>query len=324
MSKSVITIISAVFVILGSVIAYNFLIKGQEDTNLDLRKAQINNTASFLWVDKKQDERTFTFSGIEMQRIPSDSNPYFEMIFKIKDVETNNDITNGFKFSPNVGPDVSKSPYKLKFSYEDFPNQFAEIEVKLTVNTDIVDEGNYFLDVELNNGTFNSVTLNNGVDVQVDLEVNEKPPPLKIWINILIVILLMSLAVWFLLLKKVYYPTFSKKGQLNISEPEASTIFIKKNARKLIIGNKIQEKENFFTKLFCGKIQYELVSSNHSILITPYRDWKTKKIRYRLICKDESRLSTVSAESHMQHLDEYTIKTNDESLLFQYFNIKHF
>ena len=323
MSKSVITIISAVFVILGSVIAYNFLIKGQEDTNLDLRKAQINNTASFLWVDKKQDERTFTFSGIEMKKIPSDSNPYFEMIFKIKDVETNNYITKGFKFSPNVGPDVSKSPYKLKFSYKDLPNQFAEIEVKLTVNTDIVDEGNYFLDVELNNGTFNSVTLNNGVDVQVDLEVNEKPPPLKIWINILIVILLMSLAVWFLLLKKVYYPTFSKKGQLNISEPDASTIFIKKNARKLIIGNKLKEKENFFTRLFLGEIQHEFQSSNHSVSIVPYKHWKTKKILYRLSCKGDTISEIINSESYLKHLDKYKLRINDETISFEYFNIKH-
>jgi len=320
MSKSIITIVSVVAVVLGSVFAYSFLNKGQKDTQLNLISLNpIDNTASFLWVDNKQDETTFYISGIEMESISSNANPYFEVIFIIKDVENNSYNSNGFSFFSNIG---SFSENTLRVSYNDLGNN-DELEVKVKVNTNIVDEGNYFLDIQLNEGSFDLAEINNGVAIRLELPVNEKPALLKIWLNIFIVILLLSSVVWFLLLKKIYYPTFSKKGRLNISEPEASTIFIKKNARKLIIGNKIQEKENFFTKLFCGKIQYELVPSNHSILITPYRDWKTKKIRYRLICRGESRLSITSAESHMQHLDKYTIKTNDESLLFQYFNIKH-
>ena len=320
MSKSIITIVSVVAVVLGSVFAYSFLNKGQKDTKLNLISLNpIDNTASFLWVDNKQDETTFYISGIEMESISSNSNPYFEVIFIIKDVENNSYNSNGFSFFSNIG---SFSENTLRVSYNDLGNN-DELEVKVKVNTNIVDEGNYFLDIQLNEGSFDLAEINNGVAIRLELPVNEKPALLKIWLNIFIVILLLSSVVWFLLLKKMYYPAFSKKGRLNISEPEASTIFIKKNARKLIIGNKIQEKENFFTKLFCGKIQYELAASNHSIMITPYRDWKTKKIRYRLICKDESRLSTVSAESHMQHLDKYRIKTNEESLLFQYFNIKH-
>ena len=320
MSKSIITIVSVVAVVLGSVFAYSFLNKGQKDTKLNLISLNpIDNTASFLRVDNKQDETTFYISGIEMEPTSSNPNPYFEIIFIIKDAENNICNSSGFSFSPNA----LFSENTLRASYNDLVNN-DELEIKLKVNTNVVDEGNYFLDVQLNEGAFDLAEINNGEEIRLELSVNEKPALLKIWLNIFIVILLLSSVVWFLLLKKMYYPAFSKKGRLNISEPEASTIFIKKNARKLIIGNKIQEKENFFTKLFCGKIQYELAASNHSIMITPYRDWKTKKIRYRLICKDESRLSTVSAESHMQHLDKYTIKTNDESLLFQYFNIKHF
>jgi len=323
MSKSIITIVSVVAVVLGSVFAYSFLNKGQEDTKLDLISLnEIDNTASFLWLDKKQGETTFYVSGIEMERSSSNDNPYFEIIFIIKDIENNSYNSSGFSFSSNIGS-FSVNTNTLRVFHNDLGNN-DELEVKLKVNTDVVDEGNYFLDVQLNEGAFDLAEINNDVSLRLELPVNEKSPALKIWLIVLIIALLLSSVVWFLLLKKIYYPAFSKKGRLNISEPEDSTIFIKRNARKLIIGNKIQEKENFFTKLFCGKIQYELVSSNHSILITPYRDWKTKKIRYRLICKDESRLSTVSAESHMQHLDKYTIKTNNESLLFQYFNIKHF
>ena len=234
MSKSIITIVSVVAVVLGSVFAYNFLNKGQEDTKLNLVSLNpIDNTASFLWVDNKQDETTFYISGIEMEPTSSNPNPYFEIIFIIKDAENNICNSSGFSFSPNA----LFSENTLRASYNDLVNN-DELEIKLKVNTNVVDEGNYFLDVELNEGTFDLSEINNGEEIRLELSVNEKPALLKIWLNIFIVIILLSSVVWFLLLKKMYYPAFSKKGQLNISEPEASTIFLKKNARKLIIGNK--------------------------------------------------------------------------------------
>lgn len=321
MSKSVATIMSIVLVVLGSVIAFNFLNKAQDDTNLNLISLNnINNTASYLWVDKKQDETTFYLSGIEMETIPSNSNPYFEIAFNIKDIENTTYSTNGFNFSTNIG---SFSQNKLKVSYNDLSGN-DEIEVKLKVNTDIVDEGNYFLDVNLRNGSFNLSEINNGVALRLVLEVNEKPALLKVWINIFLVILVLFLGMWFLLLKKVYYPTFSKKGQLNISEPEASTIFLNKNARKLIIGNKLKEKNNFFTKLFFGEIQYEFQSSNNSVIITPYKDWKTKKVLYKVSCKGDTISEIINAESYMKHLDKYKLRTNEEIISFEYFNIKHY
>ena len=322
MSKSILTIVSLVVVVLGTVFAYSLLNKGQEDTKLDLVSLNpIDNTASFLWIDTKQDETTFYISGIEMEPIPSNSNPYFEVVFIIKDVENKSYSTNGFSFS---APILNKRfDDTLRVSYNALGSN-DELEVKLTVNTDVVDEGNYFLDVKLNNGTFNLADFNNGVALRLELEVNEKPPPLKIWINILMVILLMSLGVWFLLLKKVYYPTFSKKGQLNISEPEVSTIFLNKNARKLIIGNKLKEKDNFLTKLFIGEIQHEFQGSNHRAVITPYEDWKTKKVLYRLSCKGETISEIVNAESYLKHLDKYKLRTNQDVISFEYFNVKHY
>ena len=321
MSKNIITIVSVILVIVGSVFAYSYLNKGQENTQLDiLSLPKVNNTASFLWIDEQQDETVFYMSGIKMDRTLSDPNPYFVMLFNIKDVNNNTYNSDGFSFSTEIG---SFSDNTLRVYYNDLIVG-TEIKVKVKVNTNIVDEGNYFLDLQLNQGSFDLAEINNGVDLRLELEVNEKPHPFQVWLSTLLVILILAICAWFLFLKKAYFPTFSKKGQLNISAPEASTIFLKKNARKLIFGNKLKEKENFFTKLFYGEIQYVLAASSHSAVITPYKDWKTKKVLYRLICKDESRVSTVSAESHMQHLDKYTIRTNDESLLFQYFNIKHF
>lgn len=320
MSKNIITIVSVILVIVGSVFAYSYLNKGQENTQLDiLSLPKVNNTASFLWIDEQQDETVFYMSGIEMDRTLSDPNPYFDMLFNIKDVNNNNYNSDGFSFSTEIG---SFSDNNLRVYYDDLIGK-TDIKVKVKVNTNIVDEGNYFLDLQLNQGSFDLAEINNGVDLRLELEVNEKPHPLQVWLAMLLVILLLAICAWFLLLKKAYFPTFSKKGQLNISAPEASTIFLKKNARKLIFGSKLKEKENFFTKLFYGKIQYVLAASCHSAVITPYKDWKTKKVLYRLSCKGDTHSEIINEESYLTHLDKIKLRSDDEILSFEYFNIKH-
>ena len=320
MSKNIITIVSVILVIVGSVFAYSYLNKGQENTQLDiLSLPKVNNTASFLWIDEQQDETVFYMSGIEMDRTLSDPNPYFDMLFNIKDVNNNNYNSDGFSFSTEIG---SFSDNNLRVYYDDLIGK-TDIKVKVKVNTNIVDEGNYFLDLQLNQGSFDLAEINNGVDLRLELEVNEKPHPLQVWLAMLLVILLLAICAWFLLLKKAYFPTFSKKGQLNISEPEASTIFLNKKARKLIIGNKLKEKENFFTKLFIGEIQHEFQGSSHSALITPYKDWKTQKVLYRLSCKGNTNSEIINSVSYLKHHDKYTLRTDDEKISFEYFNIKH-
>jgi len=321
--KSIITILSFALVIFGIVIAFRYLNQGQPDPKLDvITLHEINNTESFLWIDEKLDETVFYISGIEMEKIDSNNNPYFELRFNIKDIENNSCNPDAFDFETldNRG---EFDTAKLKVFYDDL-NGHNDIEVRLTVNTELVSEGNYFLDVELLKGEFDFAEINNDINLRLVLAINETSPALKIWLIVFIIALLSSLVVWFLLLKKMYYPTFSKKGQLNISEPEASTIFLKKNARKLIIGNKLKEKENFFTRFFLGEIQHEFQSSNHSVSIAPYKDWKTKKVLYRLSCKGETISEILNAESYMKHLDKYKLKTNEEVISFEYFNIKHY
>ena len=323
MKKSIITILSFALVIFGIVIAFRYLNQGQPDPKLDvITLHEINNTESFLWIDEKLDETVFYISGIEMEKIDSNNNPYFELRFNIKDIENNSCNPDAFDFETldNRG---EFDTAKLKVFYDDL-NGHNDIEVRLTVNTELVSEGNYFLDVELLKGEFDFAEINNDINLRLVLAINETSPALKIWLIVFIIALLSSLVVWFLLLKKMYYPTFSKKGQLNISEPEASTIFLKKNARKLIIGNKLKEKENFFTRFFLGEIQHEFQSSNHSVSIAPYKDWKTKKVLYRLSCKGETISEILNAESYMKHLDKYKLRTHDKAISFEYFNIKHY
>jgi len=319
MSKNIITIVSVILVILGSVFTYSYLSKGQEDTQFNiLNLNKINNTASFLWIDERQEETVFYISGIEMEIISSNTNPYFEMLFNIKDITNNNVDTDGFSFLTNIGGFTGN---KLRVSCKNL-NANTEIEVMVKVNTNIVAEGNYFLDLQLNEGSFDLAEINNGAAIRLELEVNEKLHPLQLWLSILFVIFLLAICVWFFLLKKEYFPTFSKKGQLNISAPETSTIFLNKNARKLIIGNKLKEKENFFTKLFYGKIQYEYLNSDHSVIIKPVHDFKTKKIWY-IISTTNSTVINISMKRYLNNGDKYVINTNNEELIFNYLNIKH-
>jgi len=318
--KSILTILSITFVVSCIIIAFNYLNKGQQDTGLDvLALNEINNAESFLWIDEKLDKTVFYISGIEMEKIRSNNNPYFEIIFNISDIENNKYPSDGFDFKSNVG-EFSKN--KLKVSYNQLIGN-NDIKITLEVIPEIVVEGNYFFDVELINGGFDLTNFNNGVPLRLELPINKKSPALKIWLIIIFIALFLSSLVWFILLKKMFYPTFSERGKLIVSDPITSTIFLNKNARKLIFGNEIDEKENFITKLFCGKVQYELASAGHNIVISPFKDWKTKKNRYRLLCKNNSRLTNMASDSHMKHLDKYEVKTNDKLLSFKYFNIKH-
>ena len=167
MSKNIITIVSVILVIVGSVFAYSYLNKGQENTQLDiLSLPKVNNTASFLWIDEQQDETVFYMSGIKMDRTLSDPNPYFVMLFNIKDVNNNTYNSDGFSFSTEIG---SFSDNTLRVYYNDLIVG-TEIKVKVKVNTNIVDEGNYFLDLQLNQGSFDLTEINNGVDLRLELE----------------------------------------------------------------------------------------------------------------------------------------------------------
>jgi len=315
MSKSIITIVSVVVVVLGSVFAYSFLNKGQEDTELNLVSLNpIDNTASFLWVDKKEGETTFYVSGIEMERSSND-NPYFEIIFIIKDIENNNYSSKGFNFSSKIG----KFTDTLRVTYNDLTGN-DELEVKLKVNTDTVDEGNYFLDVKLNNGTFDIADFNNGVSLRLELEVNEKPPPLKVWVLILFVIIILSLGVWFFLLKKEFFPTFIDEGQIIFPQDRKNDIYISSEFRKVVIGK--PQKSNIFKSIFLGKTQCELSEKQHQICIEAVKDKEIDETRYSIVCFPPTKIENGEL-GYMYHRNNYKFVTGNDIIEFNYNNQFH-
>ena len=84
MKKNIVIILSVALIIAGTVITLRYLTQGQPDPKLDvLTLKEINNIESFLWIDEKVGETVFYVSGIEMEPIPSNPNPYFELRFNI-------------------------------------------------------------------------------------------------------------------------------------------------------------------------------------------------------------------------------------------------
>ena len=319
MRRNIVIILSAVLVITGVVFTLRYLTQGQSDPQLSvLTLNEINNTESFLWTDEKVGETVFYLSGIQMEPIPSNPNPYFELRFNVKDMENNslNTQSDGFTFSANKG---NFTHNKLKVFYDEL-NGNNEIEVRLQVNPKVVNEGNYRIGVDLMSGEFDFSELNNDIPLDLILPINSSLPTLAKVLYVFLVGLLLMLIVWFLLLKKQFFPSFSLGGSLEIGE---ETIHLKKEARKFIFGNKIKEEENWFSKVFYGPIQRVYPESEHSFLITPRENPLNKQLKYYIRERDTTSISSRSLESFMCNDVEYKVITGNEELVINYLNLKH-
>lgn len=129
-------------------------------------------------------------------------------------------------------------------------------------------------------------------------EKNDIINPLKLGMNISILILLGIILVWFFVMKPILYPTF-KIGNIQFTN---GTYFSTKRiygARKLVITNS-QKKQNAINKLLTGKIIYERndfwpdeweihpkgkggrLNTNRKYTITPFTSSLSKQMEYEL------------------------------------------
>jgi hypothetical protein len=139
----------------------------------------------------------------------------------------------------------------------------------------------------------------------------------------ILIIISLFLIVWFLYLKPSLYPCFKAGGQLEFIDDAANTFYISRNARLVIIGSGVKEKENAITKLFMGSVQYIYRDKEHSITIKPYID-RSKRLKYRLYSSGITEIT----DNRMSGLDmindtEYTLTHKESELKFIYLNIKH-
>ena len=95
------------------------------------------------------------------------------------------------------------------------------------------------------------------------------------WFGITI---LAALVVWFLLLKHMFFPTFRvTRLQLTGPEPYLSQLKIKNYRMCVLIGT--PQKQNWFDKVFSGRIKYEINSLWTAPIVFEPRDKKSIRVR---------------------------------------------
>jgi hypothetical protein len=341
--KIVITLI-LVCLIVGLV--YNSVWQSQGDSNYKNIYLNIDNQSPGLWESSKIDTCWFMIEGLvidaNQSKLKIGGNPSFDVFLSEYDKNQKELFPEGFElFVKDTPIKSSKKGNRLHCSLS--YNDILSINKKNnTVNSegDIEDANivfgliapnkestHYRLNFWLEKGSFDIASgdgfNNTSNPIYFTVEVNNQTATSIIVTLILFVLIFTLLLCWFFLLKKEFYPTFSTKGQLYVSKPASDTITLQENARQLIIGNKIKAKENFFTRIFLGKIQYILTNEQHSAVLTPYRHFKSKKVLYKLRTKHQTTMNTQSEKSYLVHGNNYSLQTEKDIFSFEYFNIKH-
>lgn len=310
MNRTLAIIISLVIVVGACFLVVSIFVPKQADSGFVVKELDsINNKDEFLWSQAYTDTSWFI--------IPvSHRNTHGKELLTFTFLELNEEgqselpenislIVNGLK---------SSNPFQLQI------NQINKnIEIGVVANNK--DDGTYRYKLDVKGKGFDDIRQ---PDELAEIAVNNGPAGLKVFLMIFLAVIASMLISWFIFLKKVIYPTFSNRGQLNVTSPVAESLALDNTARKIIIGNQIKEKENFFTKLFFGRIQYMYVNTAHAAVITPYEDFRSKKIVYKIRGQKDTSLTSSSEKSYLSHLDVCSLHTNgEETISFKYFNLKH-
>lgn len=158
-----------------------------------------------------------------------------------------------------------------------------EIELGVVFNHKAENKMHYWYIKPIDNAGLNRINDqdNFGTDdaiMEIKLSKRHVMNPLAeglMWFGITI---LAVLALWFIILKRIFFPTFRvTRLQLTGPEPYLSQLKIK-NYRMCILADKPQ-KQNWFNKVFTGKIKYEINSMWTAPVIFEPRDKKTIRLR---------------------------------------------
>lgn len=164
------------------------------------------------------------------------------------------------------GKEVSSNKFKLSAKNED--------DVLAFVLSTSAPEGKHFIQLQSKPGDFENVeTINDepvlNYDNTVRLKYDEVWNPMKWVCFIVFLILLGLLLLWFLVLKRIFYPTFNIK-RIQINEPYYKSKTIK-GARLFVMTSK-SCKQNIFDRLFKGEIIYEVNSEwTDPIELVPFK-----------------------------------------------------
>lgn len=116
------------------------------------------------------------------------------------------------------------------------------------------------------------------------------------WIGIIIG---SALVLWFVLLKRMFFPTF-RVTRIQLSDPSPYMSLMKvKNYRQCILTDKAQ-KQNALNKIFCGEIKYEINPLWTAPVVFEPRDKKSIRVR---------------PDKHTYTVDSRILKTNTDYVI---------
>ena len=280
---------------------------------------ELNNRKSFLWTPAVVDTTWIHIKGVKMN--PEKNRNDVTITYFIEEFDSTI-VANPKGVSISI-PQLSKQSLNNKFTlsykeYLDHNIKNSGLFVGFTIDSKVKEDGLYKYFFKSKSTYFKL----NSNPVVFEIELNNSHSLLFILLMSFLIISSLFLIVWFLFFKPSLYPCFKEGGQLEFID-DANTIHISRNARLLIIGSGVKEKENAITKLFKGPVQYIYRDSEHSIYVKPYID-NSKRLKYRLYSIGISLIAdNKMGGRYMINDTEYTLTHNHSELKFIYLNIKH-
>jgi|TARA_B110000902_G_scaffold168521_1_gene192144 hypothetical protein len=279
---------------------------------------ELNNRKSFLWVPSEVDTTWIHIQGLEMNSRKNSA----KITYYIEEFDSTI-VANPKGISISI-PQLSKLSRNNNFtlSYKEYLDHNIEdvgLFVGFSLNSKLKEDGLYKYFFKAKSSYFQMASN----PVVFEIELNNSHSLLFILLMSLLIISILFLLVWFLYLKPSLHPCFKEGGQLEFIDDAANTIYISRNARLLIIGSGVKEKENVITKLFKGPVQYIYRDREHYITIKPYID-RSKKLKYRLNSNGITQITDNRMSGrYMINNTEYTLTHNKSKIKFIYLNIKH-
>ena len=145
----------------------------------------------------------------------------------------------------------------------DVPSSVSELEVGFVLSKELANKIHYWFVKPIKDGgldRINNNIVNQGEsDVILDIQVAKKHimNPLVKGIWVVLTVILLSLLLWFLFFKTIFFPTF-KVNRIDLMGPEPYINSIKiKRYRRLVLTSKTV-KQGFIKKIFLGEIKYSI------------------------------------------------------------------
>lgn len=138
-----------------------------------------------------------------------------------------------------------------------------------------VDDGGLERINDMDSDTYNA---DNASLLDIEAEKHKVMNPLAEGLILIGIVLLTAFLVWMLILKAIFFPTF-RVGKIQLSDPAPyNSLKRLRGYRMLILTNKIQT-QSFFSKLFTGKILYEVNDLWKSSITIEPKDRNSVRLR---------------------------------------------